>query len=100
MKKALSRAQNRCSKQYCMFHSTTATIMMSSLLFEVPDIHELVCFLRGTLPRSDLLSRKWIKPEAKFDKLWKWCVTKSLSGRFRSDIIVTRSAIVLRVHAD
>jgi hypothetical protein len=77
--------------------STTTIIMMSYLLLEDPALRELVFFLRGVLPRDQLSQRKWIKPAARFDKIWKWIMRMSRCGKNRTQLIVTRSAVTLRI---
>ncbi len=77
--------------------------LLDTVRYEDPDLLELIQFLRSALPRSDLSCRKWRKPVARYDKLWQWCIWIifiSRSGRNRPQFIVTRSAIVLRVHAE
>jgi hypothetical protein len=87
-----------------VFHcaTSTKTIMLCRLLdslrYEDPDLLELIRFLRSALPRSELSRRKWLKPAARYVKLWKWCIWILSCGRFRSQFIVTRTAIILRVH--
>jgi hypothetical protein len=72
--------------------------LLDSLRYDDPDLLELIHFLRSALQRNELSRRKWLKPAARYDKLWKWCVWIISWGRFRSQFIVTRTAIILRVH--
>ena len=74
--------------------------LLHTLRYEDPDLLELIHFLRSALPRSGLSRRKWLKPAARYATLWKWVIAKSLDGVNRSEVIVTRTAIMLRVHAD
>ena len=71
--------------------------LLDSVRFEDPDLLELIHFLRSALPRNELSRRKWLKPVARYHKLWQWCVWAIYMGRFRSQFIVTRTAIILRV---
>ena len=74
--------------------------LLTPLRYEDPDLLDLIHFLRSALPRSALSCRKWRKPVARYEKLWKWCIWILSIGRFRSQFIVTRTAIILRVPAD
>jgi hypothetical protein len=71
--------------------------MMSYLLLEDPALAELVGFLRGILTRDQLLHRKWVKPAARFDRIWDWVMRMSRCGKNKSLIIVTRKAVMLRM---
>ncbi len=71
--------------------------LLDSLRYEDPDLLELIHFLRSALPRNELSRRKWLKPVARYEKLWKWCLWILSWSRVRSQFIVTRSAIILRV---
>ena len=74
--------------------------LLDTLRYEDPDIWELIHFLRRWLPRSSLSSRKWTKPAPRYASLWKWIMSKGLEGVNRKQVIVTRNAVYLRVHAD
>jgi hypothetical protein len=74
--------------------------LLNTLRYEDPDLLELIHFLRAALPRSGLSRRQWLKPAARYAILWKWVISKGLEGVNRKEVIVTRTAVYLRVHAD
>jgi hypothetical protein len=73
------------------------SIMLSICLNDNPDLKELVYFLTGRLARAQLINRQWMKPEPRFAHVWTWIQKYSRMVKNRSEVIVTRSSVKLRV---
>ena len=79
--------------------STKAVIMAlwDLMTEEGHDLGPLINFLRKQLPQSDLQQRKWNKPAARYDKVWRWILFFNGSNLGRGlQLIVTRKAVMLR----
>jgi hypothetical protein len=60
-------------------------------------LKELIHFLLGRRARGDLRHRKWMKPAIRYEKVWTWIQKYSRLVQNRSEVIVTRSCVTLRV---
>jgi hypothetical protein len=60
-------------------------------------LKEVVYFLLGRRARVDLHHRKWTKPAPRYQEVWTWIQMFSRLVHNKSEVIVTRSCVTLRV---